>query len=332
MSKVCLGCGSVMQSLDKEKPGYIIPLKIENAIYCERCFRLKHYHEMRFDLLTCSNEELFTKAKEMNLPVYYFVDLFNLNEESITFFKKIKSFKVLVLTKIDFIPFSISLVKLRERIKKVYEIEEDILFLSVKNSKLVLRVLDHMKKTNYQKFLFLGMTNVGKSSFLNVLSILLENDECPTLISEMPNTTLAFGCWNIGDFEIVDAPGFNYQKAYSNTLLLKSQVKKYLKPKTYQMKRETILKFEDLFIMKQDCEKNSITFYGSEEYSLLKTYQEKQKYKIKKHIKVSDKTDLVLPGIGFLAISKATVLTLLSNCDFAYEIRNSLFGGSYDSN
>ena len=91
MSKVCLGCGSVMQSLDKEKPGYIIPLKIENAIYCERCFRLKHYHEMRFDLLTCSNEELFTKAKEMNLPVYYFVDLFNLNEESITFFKKIKS-------------------------------------------------------------------------------------------------------------------------------------------------------------------------------------------------------------------------------------------------
>ena len=42
MIKRCIGCGSILQSIDKDKEGYIDKEKIETSNYCERCFRIRY--------------------------------------------------------------------------------------------------------------------------------------------------------------------------------------------------------------------------------------------------------------------------------------------------
>ena len=45
MNKVCIGCGSKFQTLDKNKEGYINPKVYDKATLCERCFKIKYYGE-----------------------------------------------------------------------------------------------------------------------------------------------------------------------------------------------------------------------------------------------------------------------------------------------
>ena len=47
----CIGCGAKIQSEDKTEPGYTPRAAIQkglenNELYCQRCFRLRHYNEV----------------------------------------------------------------------------------------------------------------------------------------------------------------------------------------------------------------------------------------------------------------------------------------------
>ena len=57
MSRVCFGCGSVLQCDNELLPGFIPKSKIESANYCKRCFRLTHYGD-----INGSEEEKSTKV------------------------------------------------------------------------------------------------------------------------------------------------------------------------------------------------------------------------------------------------------------------------------
>ena len=60
----CIGCGAKIQSEDKTEPGYTPRAAIQkglenNELYCQRCFRLRHYNEvadvsLTDDVITCS--------------------------------------------------------------------------------------------------------------------------------------------------------------------------------------------------------------------------------------------------------------------------------------
>ena len=184
MSKVCLGCGIVLQSESKENKGYVLLEKLDQAIYCERCYRLKHYHELSFDFLDVCNEKILDQVNKLHILVYYFVDLVNLNEESIQYFRKIKNKKVLVLTKMDLIPKTISFSRMLQRIQDIYCIQEDILCLSAKNEKMVARVWNHIVRNDYQKVCFMGMTNVGKSTLIQELAHYVLDSETEVLVRE----------------------------------------------------------------------------------------------------------------------------------------------------
>lgn len=175
------------------------------------------------------------------------------------------------------------------------------------------------------------MTNVGKSSFLNELSIHLEEHTNPVIISDMPNTTLSFINWKIKDWTIIDAPGFNYQESLTKELSFKAISKKYVKPRTIQTKEETRIWLENIFSISSDLEKNSITFYGNNELQLEKKYKDMPNSK-KIKIKIPQKTDLVLPGIGFFYIRHTCTILLEMKSNITYEVRPSLFGGCNDIN
>ncbi|MCQ2570055.1 MAG: ribosome biogenesis GTPase YqeH, partial [Limosilactobacillus sp.] len=47
----CIGCGSIIQSEDKQGLGYTPASAVKkgletNELYCQRCFRLRHYNEI----------------------------------------------------------------------------------------------------------------------------------------------------------------------------------------------------------------------------------------------------------------------------------------------
>lgn len=328
MNKKCLGCGEVLQTKNPNKKGYV---KEEKMLYCERCFRLKNYKEMRMDSLSISNDELLKEAIKFSYPIYYFVDLINLSEEAMSYYHKIPNPKILVLTKVDMIPYSISLDRLINRIKKIYNILEDIYCMSVKKEQYIGALQHRIENEPLKKVVFLGVTNAGKSSCLNALSLKMGGNNYPALISEMPNTTLSFIEWIIKDITIIDAPGFNNQKTDSE-ILLKSVPKKHIKPITIQTKKETIISIENKITISQDLEKNSITFYGSNILKIEKKYKDIESPKKEITLSVPERTDLVIPGIGFFGIRHACNIKLKNLISFTYETRPSLFGGSDDIN
>ncbi len=327
MNKKCFGCGSILQSINPSSIGYI-PIKKADAIYCERCFRLLHYHELRMDLLPFTNQELLEQAKKLQKPVYYFLDLFQVSEEALAPFLEISQEKYLVLTKIDLIPKTISVDRLLKRIQNIYQIKDKIFAYTRKSEKLLLTILNHMR--NFEACVLLGMTNAGKSSFLKEAISYCNHENCPALVSEMPNTTLSFLDWKVDHFHLTDAPGFSFQTKWDAEILLKSIPKHFMKPITMQMKKETILNFENVVFLSQNLDQNSITFYGNQEFLLEKKYKMEEKMEQEIQIKIPKKSDLVFPGIGFFSISKPCHIMIQSNFDLSYEIRPSLFGGCDD--
>ena len=97
MSKVCFGCGVKLQSVDKDKLGYIPEKKIDSAEYCMRCFRMIHYGENVEVTTPKEAKEIIKKINKDVRFVIFLVDFLNINKEVIDIFKSIKKEKVLVI-------------------------------------------------------------------------------------------------------------------------------------------------------------------------------------------------------------------------------------------
>ena len=132
-TKKCIGCGSILQCENSELEGYIPSNKIETSDYCQRCFRLKNYGLKNVDKPIISDEDIIKKVNESNSFAFFLVDFLNISSEVINTFKKIKINKALIISKSDLIIKDIRLDKLTNNIRDIYDIKEDIIFLSSKN-------------------------------------------------------------------------------------------------------------------------------------------------------------------------------------------------------
>ena len=167
MSK-CIGCGVKLQNTNKELKGYINDL---NNKYCARCFKTIHYNE--------------------NIKVD------NLN--NIDIYKEINNQKILVINKSDLIPSNLILNHLQDNLKKIYLIEEDIIFISAKDNFNLNIITNIINK--YQNIIICGETSSGKSTLINKIS----NSILTT--SKYNNTTLDFIKVKYNNGYIYDSPG-----------------------------------------------------------------------------------------------------------------------------
>ena len=160
----CVGCGIKLQEKDKNELGYTPNLNNE---LCERCFKLKNYNILTNKGINIDNDKLINKINELNTCVLFLVDFINLDSEVIDAYKKIKSKKILIITKADIIPKNIKYQKLIQNIKNIYEIKEDLILTS---SKTKLNIKTITKICLEEKNICLaGFTNAGKSSLINAL-------------------------------------------------------------------------------------------------------------------------------------------------------------------
>ena len=295
MNKICLGCGKILQNTDENNWGYTPDLKNN---YCKRCFRLKNYGEKREEKI--DEKKILEKVNKGKGMAFFLIDFLNINKETINLFKKIKLTKVLAISKSDILRKEMKFEKIKNWLKKVYQVEDSIIFINNKDnltSNNIFKIMDEKKlKVAY----IMGITNAGKSTFINKI-LKKYGIKKEILASNKPNTTLDFIKIKIEDYTIYDTPGFSYQNENLNIIT------KELKPITYQIKPNTLINIHNIYKF-YFTEKNNITIYTTpieitREY---KSIEEKTD-----PIRVKANEDIVIPGIGYMNIKEAAII--LSN-------------------
>ena len=231
----CVGCGIKLQEKDKNELGYTPNLNNE---LCERCFKLKNYNILTNKGINIDNDKLINKINELNACVLFLVDFINLDSEVIEAYKKIKSKKILIITKADIIPKNIKYQKLIQNIKNIYDIKEDLILTS---SKTKLNIKTITKICLEEKNICLaGFTNAGKSSLINAL---VGSD---ITVSKKSNTTQDFIKLNVDGINIYDAPGF------MSNINRENIPRSIIRPITYQFPSKHYLLIQDIIRRKEN--------------------------------------------------------------------------------
>ncbi len=309
MDKKCIGCGLILQNSNKNEKGYTPNIDKE---YCMRCFRLKNYGEKNIDE-KINMEDIFNKVNKGKGVAFFFVDYLNINNYTINLFKKINLKKVLVISKIDILRKDMKFNKIKKWLEDVYNINDDILFLSTKTGYGVNSILNYLDNININMAYIMGITNAGKSTFINKL-LALHNINKEILVSDKPNTTLDFIPIHIDNYKIYDTPGLLIPNM--NLKLLKKEIK----PITFNLKKITTLMFLDYKIT--FLNPTSITCYFN-----INDIKRGYKEIVGEKMEVGSNIDVVIPGVGFINVKEAGEL-IINNRNI--EVRDSISGEEYE--
>lgn len=301
----CVGCGIKLQEKDKNELGYTPNL---NNALCERCFKLKNYNILTNKGINIDNDKLINKINELNTCVLFLVDFINLDSEVIEAYKKIKSKKILIITKADIIPKNIKYQKLIQNIKNIYDIKEDLILTS---SKTKLNIKTITKICLEEKNICLaGFTNAGKSSLINVL---VGSD---ITVSKKSNTTQDFIKLNVDGINIYDAPGF------MSIINRENIPRSIIRPITYQFSSKHYLLIQDIKL--NILENSNFTIYVGNEANIIRR---KENENVECKIIVPKNSDVIIKGFCFINF-KNTCMISLNTKD--YEIRPSIVGDYND--
>ena len=318
MTKRCIGCGAVLQNTDKNKNGYTP--KLENK-YCMRCFRLTNYNDLTETITEKDNEKIIATINKNNEYSFFLIDATNITREAVDIYQSIKTRKCLLLTKIDLLPNNITVNNYVNKFKKIYNIKEEVYFLSATKKVNVSKILKIMDNLNLKKAYILGCTNAGKSTLINAM---LNNKTITT--SRIPNTTLDFINLYIEDKILTDTPGF----AMTTTPFItdkkyykKIDYKERIKPITYQTKETTSLVLEENYRL-SNFGLNSVTTYFNNNILVKRDFKQNVDFL---EIKIMANTDIVIKDLGFINIKKPCTLKISKNLENLIEFRPSLIGG-----
>lgn len=301
----CVGCGIKLQEKDKNELGYTPNLNNE---LCERCFKLKNYNILTNKGINIDNDKLINKINELNTCVLFLVDFINLDSEVIDAYKKIKSKKILIITKADIIPKNIKYQKLIQNIKNIYDIKEDLILTS---SKTKINIKTITKLCLEEKNICLaGFTNAGKSSLINAL---VGSD---ITVSKKSNTTQDFIKLNVDGINIYDAPGF------MSNINRENIPRSIIRPITYQFPSKHYLLIQDIKL--NILENSNFTIYVGNEANIIRR---KENENVECKIIVPKNSDVIIKGFCFINF-KNTCMISLNTKD--YEIRPSIVGDYND--
>ena len=265
--KKCLGCGSVLQSDNASREGFVKLSVYDKSQYCERCFKIMHYGEYSVLDKKIDADGIIRNINSDNISsVAFLVDALNINENTKKYINKFKNNKYILVTKKDVLPKSIKEKKLIEYIKNnVCDTPNIMCISSVKNYNID-NFLKKIEKDRVRRLYIVGFTNSGKSTFINhLLTSTLKKPVITT--SSVPNTTANYIAIKLNDkLTIVDTPGFIDERALYNFVdynkIIKYYPKKEIKVKTFQVKPGYSVVINDIFRIENTSKKsNSLSFY-----------------------------------------------------------------------
>lgn len=330
MNKVCIGCGSKLQTLDKNKEGYINPKVYEKATLCERCFKIKYYGEAYVTDNPKDKTSLIKMINDSKKSVVYLVDTLTISKETLSVIDSLSNKVYLVLTKRDLLPKSVKNSKLKEYISNLTLIKDVFVISALKNNG-VTELYNELIKNNEKSVYVIGYTSSGKSTFINKL-LMLNGKSGNITTSSLPNTTLE--CINIklnDKLTLIDTPGFVSENSSYNfidvDIYKKLLPKSVIKPKVYTIKKDFMIILGDILRIENNSNEDvNLVFYFKNEIKLNKMRSirnELLKDKDKLDVKVSDK-DIVLEGLGYIKVAGYANLTMYTLNKKMISVRNKM--------
>ncbi len=332
MTRKCMGCGIVLQSENKNELGYVKHEKYEDAMYCEKCFKIKYYGKT-YETNAKVNTEIIINDIDLNGDaVVYLVDILNITEDAIKYFKYFSNdFKLILITKFDLLPRGVKEGKIIKYFKENFYIKNEVMCVSAKTKYNIDKFMGIINKNNIKKVYITGLTNAGKSSFIN--SLLTSSGEVSKIVtSPIPNTTMDYINMKVGDIEIIDTPGFELDCSIYNHIapeeISNIMPKKELKVKTFQIKNGYSIIIDKILRIDYLGEKqNSLNFYMNNnlEYKKVKSVNSNElKVLPSKTFELKNKKDIVINGLGFVKVNKESKLKIYTLREDLISIRNNM--------
>ena len=342
---LCIGCGATIQTTDKTGLGFTPQSALEKGletgeVYCQRCFRLRHYNEITDVQLTDDDFlKLLHEVGDSDALVVNVIDIFDFNGSVIPGLPRFVSGNdvLLVGNKKDILPKSVKPGKisqwLMERAHEEGLRPVDVVLTSAQNKHAIKEVIDKIEHYRKGRDVYVvGVTNVGKSTLINAIIQEITGDQNVITTSRFPGTTLDKIEIPLDDGSyIYDTPGIIHRHQMAHYLTAKNlkyvSPKKEIKPKTYQLNPEQTLFLGGLgrfdFI---EGEKQGFTAFFDNELKLHRTKlegasvfydkhlgtlltppnnKEKEDFpKLVQHVfNIKDKTDLVISGLGWIRVT-----------------------------
>lgn len=331
----CYGCGAVLQHDDPRQPGYVPSQVDRQRPLCQRCFKIMHYHKMEKTSLTKDDFlKIIDAIGSKKCLVVYIVDLFDFNGSEIPgLMRHIGYNDVLVLAnKRDLLPASLKEHKLemwlRRQLKQAGIKPVDVVVTSSKknmNFDLIFDLIESHRRGH--DVYVVGVTNVGKSTFINGLIRHYSDLDHEITTSEFPGTTLDVIQIPLDDkSSLYDTPGVlnDHQMTgiVDEKILKKIMPRSEIKPASFQLNSDQTLYFDGLARMDYvDGERAGFTCYFSRELLIhrTKTVNADSLYNRHQQLKLTvpgietidqmksyefnlkgEKKEIVISGLGFI--------------------------------
>ena len=346
----CIGCGALIQTKDKNALGFLPAGALakrgeDDALYCQRCFRLRHYNEIADVSLTDDDFlRLLSEIGEHDALIVNVVDIFDFNGSLIPSLHRFTGNNALLLVanKKDILPHSLKVGKmsawLKEQAKKAGLRPLDVLVTSAKNQDDVRELMEKIEKMRKGRDVYVvGVTNVGKSTLINAIIKLVTGDDNVITTSRFPGTTLDKIEIPLDDDSLlIDTPGIIHRGQMAHYLEAKDlklvSPKKEIKPKTYQLNAGQTLflgglaRFDYIQGEKQGltvfCDneldihrtklEGATEFYEKHAGGLLQPPRAKNLSDfpklIRKEFSVKEKSDIVFSGLGWIRVAERGVV------------------------
>lgn len=363
---LCIGCGATIQTTDKTGLGFTPQSALEKGletgeVYCQRCFRLRHYNEITDVQLTDDDFlKLLHEVGDSDALVVNVIDIFDFNGSVIPGLPRFVSGNdvLLVGNKKDILPKSVKAGKisqwLMERAHEEGLRPVDVVLTSAQNKHAIKEVIDKIEHYRKGRDVYVvGVTNVGKSTLINAIIQEITGDQNVITTSRFPGTTLDKIEIPLDDGSyIYDTPGIIHRHQMAHYLTAKNlkyvSPKKEIKPKTYQLNPEQTLflgglgRFDFIAGEKQgftaffDNElklhrtklEGASDFYDKHLGTLLTPPNNKEKEdfpKLVQHVfTIKDKTDLVISGLGWIRVTGTAKVAVWAPEGVAVVIRKAI--------
>ena len=260
MGYICMGCGADIQTVDKNATGYV-PKRVldehddKDPLYCQRCFRIKHYMDVSTNNLTNDDYlKVISQIGDKNGLVVLTVDIFDFSGSFVPQIKRLTGAKdvIIVGNKVDLLPKSTNKDKILNWLKNMCADEGlsvlDAVLVSAKKGYFIdeLMKMIYKYKGNRDVY-FVGSSNVGKSKLINqILKRYAGTEKDVLTVSYYPETTIGLVGFPLEDgTSMYDTPGILNRHQYLHYITRQSLKMiipgKEINPQIFQLDPEQTL-------------------------------------------------------------------------------------------
>ena len=328
--KKCNGCGAVLQKENPELEGFVREANFDKSDICERCFRIKNYGD--YKQIEKSNVDFIPILKQINDTkdlVVLVIDIFGMNKDVRELTKYLSNDILLVFTKRDVLPLSVSDEKLLDYADKLDISYIDKLIVSSNKNYEFDSLIEKIKMYQKSKNVYIvGYTNAGKSTMINKLIYNYSDLKADVTTSILPSTTLNTIEIKLDEnLTLIDTPGILDEGSIINYVDAKTIKKmlpmKEIKPITYQVRGKQYIYIDTL--VEIEVEDNNLTLYFSNQLKIERFYKRRKNLKLKENIvRVKENQDVVISGLGFIKVTKNGLLKVYTLDDVDVYTRESL--------